>query len=88
MLRGVAGSRAQYLRGYATYLVGEKRKEEEKVESGGLLGQSDANNKVGGPFQLLDVGIAGTGVSMLWSNMLAADAYPHGLCSKRPSQIP
>jgi len=39
-----------FLRSYATYLLGEARKEEERLEAGGLLGSSQALNKV--PFRL------------------------------------
>ena len=41
-----SGPRAAFLRCYATYLVGEARKEEERLEAGGLLGNGQAVNKV------------------------------------------
>ena len=46
MLKGASGPRAVFLRGYSTYLAGEKRKEEERIESAGLLGKEGAANKV------------------------------------------
>ena len=45
-LRKLQGPRAVFLRCYATYLLGEARKEEERLEAGGLLGSSQAINKV------------------------------------------
>ena len=45
-LRKVGGPRASFLRCYATYLLGEARKEEERLEAGGLLGNGQAVNKV------------------------------------------
>ena len=45
-LRRLQGPRAVFLRSYATYLLGEARKEEERLEAGGLLGSSQAVNKV------------------------------------------
>ena len=45
-LRKVSGARASSLRCYATYLLGEARKEEERLEAGGLLGNGQAVNKV------------------------------------------
>lgn len=45
-LRKLQGPRAVFLRCYATYLLGEARKEEERLEAGGLLGSSQAVNKV------------------------------------------
>ncbi|CAM6083310.1 unnamed protein product [Calypogeia fissa] len=44
-LRGLSGHKAVFLRCYATYLYGEKRKEEEIVELAGPLGRSDAVNE-------------------------------------------
>eukprot|EP00249_Psilotum_nudum_P012993 c24091_g1_i3 orf=588-2054(-) len=43
-LNGVAGKKAFFLRCYALYLAGEKRKEEEIIELAGPLGRSDAVN--------------------------------------------
>ncbi|EFJ14516.1 hypothetical protein SELMODRAFT_268860 [Selaginella moellendorffii] len=43
-LRGATGKKSFFLRCYATYLAGEKRKEEEIIELGGPLGRSDAVN--------------------------------------------
>lgn len=43
-LQGASGSRATFLRFYATYLAGEKRKEEDTVDLAGPLGRSDAVN--------------------------------------------
>jgi hypothetical protein len=45
-LRKLQGPRATFLRSYAKYLLGEARKEEERLEAGGLLGSSQAVNKV------------------------------------------
>ena len=45
-LKKVGGPRASFLRCYATYLLGEARKEEERLEAGGLLGNGQAVNKV------------------------------------------
>ncbi|EIE22594.1 TPR-like protein [Coccomyxa subellipsoidea C-169] len=45
VLKGASGPRAVFLRGYSTYLAGEKRKEEERIESAGLLGKEGAANK-------------------------------------------
>ena len=45
-LRKLQGPRAIFLRCYATYLLGESRKEEERLEAGGLMGSSQAVNKV------------------------------------------
>ena len=45
-LRKLQGPRAVFLRCYATYLLGESRKEEERLEAGGLMGSSQAVNKV------------------------------------------
>lgn len=42
MLAEVAGPKARFLRVYATYLAGERRKEEERVEKGGPLGKAEA----------------------------------------------
>lgn len=44
VLNGVPGKKPLFLRCYATYLAGEKRKEEEIIESAGPLGRSDAVN--------------------------------------------
>lgn len=44
VLNGVSGKKSLFLRCYATYLAGEKRKEEEIIESAGPLGRSDAIN--------------------------------------------
>lgn len=46
VLRGAAGARALFLRGYARYLAGERRREEERVEAAGPLGKVDAVNAV------------------------------------------
>ncbi len=46
VLRGATEPRAAFLRGYSTYLAGEKRKEEERQETAGVLGKEDASNKV------------------------------------------
>jgi len=48
-LRGAAGPRALFLRGYARYLAGELRREEERVEAAGPLGKTDAANAVRAP---------------------------------------
>lgn len=45
-LRKLQGPRATFLRCYATYLLGETRKEEARLEAGGLLGSGVAVNKV------------------------------------------
>eukprot|EP00250_Pteridium_aquilinum_P025082 c3012_g1_i1 orf=380-2110(+) len=44
VLNGVTGKKPLFLRWYATYLAGEKRKEEEIIEMAGPLGRSDAVN--------------------------------------------
>ena len=49
VLRGAAGAKALFLRGYARYLAGERRREEERVEAAGPLGKVDAINSVCGP---------------------------------------
>lgn len=46
MLRGASSTKGVFLKGYSTYLAGEKRKEEERIESSGLLGKEGASNKV------------------------------------------
>ncbi|WOL15962.1 hypothetical protein Cni_G24744 [Canna indica] len=43
-LRGQTGKKAVFLRCYALYLAGEKRKEEEMIELDGSLGKSDVVN--------------------------------------------
>ncbi|KAF3340392.1 anaphase-promoting complex subunit 8 [Carex littledalei] len=43
-LRGQTGKRAVFLRCYALYMAGEKRKEEETIELEGPLGKSDSVN--------------------------------------------
>ncbi|URD83175.1 Anaphase-promoting complex subunit [Musa troglodytarum] len=43
-LRGQTGKKAGFLRCYALYLAGEKRKEEEMIELDGSLGKSDVVN--------------------------------------------
>lgn len=43
-LKGIPGKKPFFLRCYATYLAGEKRKEEEIIELAGPLGRSDALN--------------------------------------------
>lgn len=48
-LRGAAGPRAMFLRGYTRYLAGERRREEERVEAAGPLGKADAANAVRAP---------------------------------------
>ncbi|KAK4486088.1 hypothetical protein RD792_008756 [Penstemon davidsonii] len=45
VLRDQTGKKAVFLRCYALYLAGEKRKEEEMIELEGPLGKSDAVNK-------------------------------------------
>ncbi|GAB2289936.1 anaphase-promoting complex component apc8 [Dionaea muscipula] len=45
VLRDQTGHKAAFLRCYALYLAGEKRKEEEMIELEGLLGKSDAVNR-------------------------------------------
>ncbi|GBG64532.1 hypothetical protein CBR_g45228 [Chara braunii] len=44
-LRGLPGKKAFFLRSYAMYLAGEKRKEEEAVEMAGPLGKSEVVNR-------------------------------------------
>ncbi|KAI3952175.1 hypothetical protein MKW98_005870 [Papaver atlanticum] len=44
VLRDQTGKKAVFLRSYAIYLAGEKRKEEEVIELDGSLGKSDAVN--------------------------------------------
>ncbi|KAL4178637.1 hypothetical protein AMTRI_Chr13g116080 [Amborella trichopoda] len=44
VLRGHKGKKAIFLRGYALYLAGEKRKEEEMIELAGPLGKSETVN--------------------------------------------
>ncbi|MCL7029266.1 hypothetical protein MKW94_011986 [Papaver nudicaule] len=44
VLRDQTGKKAAFLRSYAIYLAGEKRKEEEIIELDGSLGKSDAVN--------------------------------------------
>lgn len=46
VLRGAAGARALFLHGYARYLAGERRREEERVEAAGPLGKVEAVNAV------------------------------------------
>ena len=46
MLKGLGGAKTLFLRSYATYLAGEKRKDEERLEAAGPLGKSDAANRV------------------------------------------
>jgi anaphase-promoting complex subunit 8 len=45
VLKGLGGPRTLFLRSYATYLAGEKRREEERMEAAGPLGKSDAQNQ-------------------------------------------
>ncbi|CAA0826765.1 Anaphase-promoting complex subunit 8 [Striga hermonthica] len=45
VLRDQTGKKAVFLRCYALYLAGEKRKEEEMIELEGPLGKSDATNR-------------------------------------------
>ena len=45
MLRGLGGARTLFLRSYATYLAGERRREEERAEAAGPLGRGDAVNQ-------------------------------------------
>ena len=45
MLKGRRGAKTLFLRSYATYLAGEKRREEERMEAAGPLGRSDAVNQ-------------------------------------------
>lgn len=42
VLYDVPGPKAQFLRWYATYLAGEKRREEERIEKAGPMGNSHA----------------------------------------------
>lgn len=46
VLKGLGGAKTLFLRSYATYLAGEKRKDEERLEAAGPLGKSDAPNRV------------------------------------------
>ena len=46
ILRGSQNSKAVFLRCYALYLAGEKRKEEERIELSGTLGKAETTNKV------------------------------------------
>lgn len=46
LLKDSQGSKAWFLRCYALYLAGEKRKEEERVELSGPLGRAETVNKV------------------------------------------
>ena len=46
ILRGTQNSKAVFLRCYALYLAGEKRKEEERIELSGTLGKAETTNKV------------------------------------------
>ena len=45
-LKGLGGPKTLFLRSYATYLAGEKRRDEERLEAAGPLGKSDAVNRV------------------------------------------
>ena len=72
-LKEVSGPRASFLRCYATYLLGEARKEEERLEAGGLLGNGQAVNKV--PSHVISAHILWLGLpgqSCLCSSLLQA----------------
>lgn len=45
VLKSRPGKKSRFLRCYALYLAGEKRKEEERVENGGPLGKEGVSNK-------------------------------------------
>ncbi len=51
VLKGLGGAKTLFLRSYATYLAGEKRKDEERLEAAGPLGKSDAANRVSSYWQ-------------------------------------
>ena len=84
VLRGSQNSKAVFLRCYALYLAGEKRKEEERIELSGTLGKAETTNKVTARLLLSTTAAAGE-TSCLESQHVMAEGEvdAHAGCSSR-----